>query len=241
MHPWPLTKFWRLNIRGTIHAGAHMGEETAVYEKYKFGPIIWIEAIPELAEQLRLKVNHPDSVINATLWSSPGETLSLKITNFTGSSSVFDLAHHLVAHPQVSKERELLVTTTTIDNLALVGKTNLLVLDLQGAEYQAIQGSTNTIKNLDYVVSEVNRKELYKGIRLIHDFDKLLDAFDFERVATRWTRFGWGEALFIRRDLLGRGKLSKLTLFSKKSIYWFWLNLFEIPIVFFRDRIRRRI
>lgn len=239
MHPWPLTKFWNLNVRGTIHAGAHKGEEAEVYKKYEFEPVIWIEAIPELAEQLRLKVPHSHTVINATLWSLPGESMRFNVANSTGASSVFDLAHHLVEYPNILKEREIIVTTTTIDELNLGDRSNLFVLDLQGAEYQSIQGSVRTLKSLDYVISEVNRKALYRGTRLINDLDKLLDSLGFERVATRWTKHGWGEALFIRRSLLGDGKLFNLRLRAKKTIYWLWLHLFEIPLVHVRVKTRR--
>lgn len=241
MHPWPLTRFWRLQVRGTIHAGAHKGEEGSVYKRYGFGPVIWIEAIPELAEQLKMQITYPDLVINATLWSKSGKNLSLNITSSTGSSSVFDLADHLVVYPEIHKEREIQVITTTLDELMLGRKSNLLVLDLQGAEYQTLQGSVSTMESIDYVISEVNRKELYRGIHLVSDIDVLLDGLGFKRVAARWTNHGWGEALYIRRDLLGHGKLSGTVLRAKTSIYWFWLHVFEIPIVFFRAKIRRRI
>ena len=238
MHPWPLTRFWRLKISGTIHAGAHEGEEAPVYSKYRFGPVVWIEAIPELADRLRLKTSMPDRVINATLWSTPGEILNFKITNSTGSSSVFELADHRVKHPEIQKEREITVTTTTIDELGLDEESNLLVLDLQGAEYQTLRGSMNKLKSVDYVISEVNRIMLYEGINLVSDIDKLLNESGFIRVATRWTRFGWGEALFIRRSLLGTEKLSAVKLRVRIAAYWFWLRVFEIPIVYLRSKAR---
>lgn len=239
MHPWPLTRFWRLKISGTIHAGAHKGEEGPVYKKYSFGPVVWIEAIPELAQQLKMQISYPDIVVNATLWSEAGKNLSLKISSSTGSSSVFDFADHIVEHPEVYKEREIPVVTTTIDKLELDKKHNLIVLDLQGAEYEALQGAVDTLAHIAYVICEVNRKELYKGIHLVCDIDDLLNGFGFVRVATRWTRYGWGEALFIKSGLLGTGALSSLRLEARKMVFSFWLKLFEIPIVYLRSKVRQ--
>jgi FkbM family methyltransferase len=239
MHPGVLKKFWSLNIRGTIHAGAHKGEESGVYRKHSFGPVIWIEAIPELAQELETTTQAPNRVINATLWSRTGEKKPFSIANASGSSSLFEMGTHLVEHPNIRPERVIEVTTTTLDDLALGQEYNLLVLDLQGAEFQALEGAFRTLTNIDYIVSEVNRKNLYQGIKLIPEIDRLLDGLGFVRVATRWTRHGWGEALFIKSGPFSKSCMGPLGLRIKIATYWLWLHLPEIPLVYVRKLLKK--
>jgi len=234
MHPGVLRYFWSLKVRGTIHAGAHKGEEAGTYLKYGFGPVTWIEAIPELARDLEARTHPPDRVINATLWKTSGEPKIFTIMTSSGSSSLFQLGTHLVEYPKIQPDKWIEVLTSARDDLDLSDKENLLVLDLQGAEYQALEGSGKTLTRIDYILSEVSRKQLYQGIRLIPEIDKLLYDFRFIRVATRWTRHGWGEALYISTRLLPKGGESSLGLIIKKVTYWVWSHLVEIPVVYFR-------
>lgn len=239
MHPKILKAFWGLKVRGTIHAGAHMGEESKTYSRLGFGPVIWIEAIPRLATRLEEIVPPQDRVINATLWSSDGAKLTFKVTNSSGSSSLFSLGEHRVEYPNIAVEEELEVVTTTLDSLAIDGSSNLLVLDLQGAEHEAIGGGKRTLGSIDYVLAEVNRRELYLGIKLVPELDTLLQERGFSRVATRWTRHGWGEALYLRNP--DSFLLARLWMTIKIFTFWLWLHGIEIPVVAIRLLVRNRV
>jgi hypothetical protein len=162
--------------------------------------------------------------------------LSFKVTNATGSSSLFDLAEHQEEYPDIFVEERLEVVTATLDDLGLDRNSNLLVLDLQGAEFEALQGGSETLRSIEYILTEVNRRELYSGIKQVNDLDSFLRLQGFSRVATRWTRHGWGEALYLRKS--SQKFSSRLCTKAKSLIYWFWLHLFEIPIVATRLAIR---
>lgn len=237
MHPRVLTLFWGLKVKGLIHAGAHKGEEAPIYSALGFGAVTWIEAIPKLARELAEVIEPPSEVINATLWSSADKTMTFKVTSSSGSSSLFDLKDHKIEYPQIGVSEEIEVKTQTLDQLNVSGPDkNLLVLDLQGAEYEALVGAKRTLSGVNYVITEVNRRELYEGIKLVADLDKLLKTDQFIRVATRWTRHGWGEALYIRGPLSSVQISSKIWLGLKISIYWLWLHLLEIPLVYIRSK-----
>ena len=237
MHPKVLTSFWGLKVRGLIHAGAHKGEEASLYSALSFGAVTWIEAIPKLAHELAEVIEPPSKVINATLWSSADKVMTFKVTNLSGSSSLFALKDHKIEYPQIDVFEEIEVKTQTLDQLNVSGPDkNLLVLDLQGAEYEALVGAKQTLSGIQYVITEVNRRELYEGIKLVPDLDKLLKADGFIRVATRWTRHGWGEALYIRAPYTPVRISSYIWLGLKKSIYWLWLHLIEIPVVYLRSK-----
>ena len=236
MHPLVLKSFWGLKVNGTIHAGAHMGEEREIYARLRFGPVTWIEAIPKLAKLVKELTPTEDRVVNATLWSRSGQNLSFKVTNATGASSLFDLAEHQVEYPDIVVEEKLEVITTTLDDLGLDKNSNLLVLDLQGAEFEALEGGIETLRSIDYILTEVNRRELYSGIKFVQHLDAQLKVNGFIRVATRWTRHGWGEALYLK--VYEQELVTRLWIKSKSLMYWFWLHLFEIPIVATRLALR---
>lgn len=236
MHPSVIKWFWRLNVQGTIHAGAHKGEENAAYLRLGFGPVTWIEAIPSLVSYLRGAVSAGDLVVNATLWGVSGHKMTFNVANSSGSSSLFELAAHKSEYPEIFIEEHLEVLTTTLDDLDLAGTSNLLVLDLQGAEYEALQGATKSLQSIDYVVTEVNRRELYSGIKLVTELDKLLNSKGFHRVATRWTRHGWGEALYL--NSMNMKNREKFLMKAKIALFWVWLHFLEIPIVSARSSIR---
>lgn len=237
MHPRVLTLFWGLKVTGLIHAGAHKGEEAPVYSALGFGAVTWIEAIPKLAKELEAVIQPPSKVINATLWSSPGKKMTFKVTNSSGSSSLFELKNHKIEYPQIHVKEVIDVKTQTLDQLNVSGpEKNMIVLDLQGAEYEALVGAKQTLSGIDYVITEVNRRELYEGIKLVTDLDGLLKTDEFIRVATRWTRRGWGEALYIRATTSSTRIPSSIWLAIKISIYWLWLHLVEIPVVYVRSK-----
>lgn len=236
MHPKVLKVFWGLKVRGVVHAGAHKGEELQAYEALEFGPVTWIEAIPDLAEELANRVRPPSKVINAAVWSVSNEKLRLKVTSSSASSSLFDLQDHKNEYPEIGVVKEIEVISQTLDDLDLGPGRNLLVLDLQGAEYEALSGASRSLQSIDYIVTEVNRKMLYKGIALVGDLDQILQSKNFTRVATRWTRHGWGEALYLRPSDREMGVLGPIRLQSKILLYWCWLHFVEIPVVYLRSR-----
>ena len=50
---------------------------------------------------------------------------------------------------------------------------------------------------LEVKVLEVNQTEVYKGCGLISDIDTFLLQYNFKRVLTNITPYGWGDALYI--------------------------------------------
>ena len=64
----------------------------------------------------------------------------------------------------------------------------------------ALKGSIKSIKHVDVLYLEVNEKELYKNCGLITEIDTFLSTYNFKRVLTNMTPYGWGDALYILED-----------------------------------------
>jgi FkbM family methyltransferase len=199
-----LKNFWKIQPTGVVHVGAHEGEELDEYCKYGFGSVIWIEAQPELAANLSRRVSPPSRVLQALVWNVDGVSMTLNVTNNGQSSSVFSFGTHAVDYPDIIVETATPLRSQRLDSVLPrdIGA-NFLNLDIQGAEYEALEGLGNRIDEFDYIYTEVNRAEVYHGIRQVGQIDDYLERFGFVRVATTWTRANWGDALYLRAERPG--------------------------------------
>lgn len=219
-----LKKYWLVDPRGSLHVGAHSGEELGEYSKYGFDPVIWVEAQPDLASNLAKKVQPPSIVLQAVAWNRDGVELQFKRTNNGQSSSVFEFGTHSSFFPEVVVETSEMMVSARLDSVLPSDlRPNFLNLDIQGAEYEALEGLGELLHSFDYVYSEVNSAQVYFGIKQIEDIDKYLASFGFIRVATFWTGAGWGDALYLRKSWALKRYRSLANLRGRIFAYSFYL------------------
>jgi len=224
-----LKGYWKIEPRGTLHVGAHLGEEQSDYSDFGFEPVVWIEAQAELVTSLKSRVSEPSRVIQALVWNTDGDELSFKLASNGQSSSVFDFGSHKNQYPDIKVEKSQILLSSRLetilpDNLNL----NFLNLDIQGAEYEALEGLGELLSEFDYVYAEVNRAQLYSGIRLVKEIDNYLLGFGFVRAATCWTNAGWGDALYLKKDWAITTFRSPMKFKIRVGIYWIWLHLLAL-------------
>lgn len=205
--------------------GAHEAEELSAYMANSWRPITWVEAQPSKVEFLKKRLpTESNYLINAAVWDKSNERLTLKITNNTESTSLLDLDTHLERHPEVIVESIHEVLTTTLDDLELPTEVDYLSLDIQGSELRALMGFEKGLQNIKWVYTEVNKEALYKGCAIVKDVDDFLRTRGFKRELTVWTKFGWGDALYVRDGELSLGKklIGKIWIQSAfvKSFYY---------------------
>lgn len=195
-----------LDIKGVLHLGASTGQERDVYDNYCKGWVIWVEAIPRVYLELQnnIKSLPQQTAYNACLSNVDGNEVVFNISNNESqSSSILELGVHALIHPEVHYVEQISMKTQRVDTLLKdvdVSNINFLNVDLQGAEHLAIEGMGDLIKNIDYALLEVNKKETYKGCMLIDDLDYFMLQRGFERVETgEWVADTWTDALYIRK------------------------------------------
>jgi FkbM family methyltransferase len=159
-----------------------------------------VEAIPELCTELSKRL---PNVIQGVV-SDKVEMVEFKITNNFQSSSILELKTHLEAHPSINVIKRVWTNTTTLDTIVKdrAIQANFLNMDIQGAELKCLQGFEENIKMIDYIYAEVNTKELYAGCAQLPELDAWLGDRGFKRVEISMTSHGWGDALYVRRNLL---------------------------------------
>ena len=78
-----------------------------------------------------------------------------------------------------------------------------LNLDIQGAELSALRGMGRNISTCLAIYTEVNLRELYKGVPLLEEMDAFLSEKGFVRVDWEiFSQLGWGDALYINQQAL---------------------------------------
>lgn len=217
-----LNRIFDMPKMGVLHVGAHEAEESVYYNSLGWQPVIWVEAQPNLVDKLRsrldLKVN---KIIQAAVWDTSGVQLNFNVSSNSQSSSLLALGTHSDDYPSIKYVSKLQVTTQRLDEiLSESDDFRFINLDLQGVEGRAIRGLGTLLSKVDYIYTEVNKREVYVGCSLISDMDKLMKDGGFTRVATRWVPFkGWGDALYIRNTEPSRSLGQRFALIRIQTKY----------------------
>lgn len=191
-------------VNGVMHIGAHECEEMSFYNNILNIPstnIVWVDALPGKVAQA--KARGIPNVYQAIMSDKDGEKVKFNVSNNGQSSSILEFGTHAIEHPYVTYIDSFEGTTTTIDNfLTTAGLNssnyNFWNLDIQGAEYMALCGGAEALKNAKVLYLEVNAAELYKGGALLPQLDEFLSTQGFTRVLTEMTVHKWGDAIYIR-------------------------------------------
>lgn len=194
---------YNLKITGVIHVGAHHGEEVPIYHKHGIKNIMLIEPCKAAFNYMKSKFagHHHITIWNCALAAIVGEAdMFTETANKGQSNSLLQPMRHLQHYPDIQFTGKEKVKVNTLDSLAYDRyRYNMINMDVQGAEGYVIIGAKHSLDNIDYIYTEVNEDgaHLYKNATGISHLDDLLK--DFQRVETRWTQQGWGDALYIRK------------------------------------------
>ena len=235
-----LVNFWGVKPKNVLHIGAHNAEELEAYTKHNWNQVTWVEAQPDKIEYLKKKLPVHQKLIEAAVWNESGISLELKVMTNTESTSLLNLGTHASEHPSVTLNYEIPIKTQVLNDLIPLNETpDLITLDIQGAELKALEGFGTRIRDVRWIYCEVNKDYLYEGCCLVSDLDTYLEKFGFKRIVTRWTYHGWGDALFVQKNLIPSENLIRRLLMKLSE--WIWLAKdFKMRVKEFLIRIRDR-
>jgi FkbM family methyltransferase len=167
-----------------IDGGANDGSTTDFFIRQYGAPVIHaFEPIPELVAQLRKRfADHKNITIYGAAMGAESKTICFNVVNNLVSSSVLNPSainkgyhgkkmdvRQVVEVPQVRLE-EVMSTNCEID---------LLKLDLQGYELEALKGCGKLLEHIKIISTEIEFVPLYDGQPLFGDIDVFLRAHDF--------------------------------------------------------------
>jgi FkbM family methyltransferase len=151
-----------------IDAGAHIGQYSIMLSP-RFRKVLAVEANPEtfklLEENIRLNKATNVKAINRALWCEDGKQLEFFITKMNvGASS---LKRDLIAEEGLTIDRKITVYTITLNTLLEkedIGDVDLMKLDIEGAEYEALQGLNLSKHVIKKIVYEALNQEYYNRV-----------------------------------------------------------------------------
>ena len=222
---------YNIKTNGIAHIGAHLGQEIDEYKKiFSDAEIHLFEPQEDIFLKLKNKYSNLEKLFfyNCALGEQKGVAELNGSDNDGQSSSILSPNLHLSIHPEVKFTNKQKVSVNKYDSFNLIN-VNFLNIDTQGYELMVLLGSINSLKNnVEYIICEVNKLELYENCPLVGDIDSFLAKFGFIRTDTHYWQdsFPWGDAFYIKKNNLNLGRI----LFSKLKNYIYSYE-FLFPII----------
>ena len=193
---------------GILHIGAHRGQESSSYARLE-KPVIWIEAIPDIARSLSEKLRNVPSQISyqACLSDSDDDQIEFNVSSNDGqSSSILPFGkavtgkHGPYRNLKLETTTRVALKTQTLDSFihnidASVCQFNHWVIDVQGAELLVLKGARRSLQDCRSLVVETSTLELYQDGATFREVEGFLNARGFRAL---WSCHGHMDVLFIR-------------------------------------------
>jgi FkbM family methyltransferase len=198
-----LVNKYNMHVTGVIHIGGHHGSEYDIYKKYdEINHILFFEPDSDSFKILKEKVKDDTRVIciNKALGPFEGRTTYYKSKDNLGqSNSLMKPVVHAKQYPGIVFDEEVEIEFHPLDKYKPTDVFNLINIDVQGFELNVFIGAKKTLKNIKYIIAEVNRDELYENCATVNELDAYLGTHGFRRVETSWAGQTWGDAFYIKK------------------------------------------
>lgn len=189
-----------------IEAGTCDARDTLqMLQQWKKSKIYTFEPIPELFSKASEKLKNTKNVkmYPLALSNINGEAeIHVSGGLSDGSSSILPPLKHLDVHPDVSFTHKIKIKCVTLDEWVKkekIEKIDLMWLDMQGMEYNALQAGQEILKNTQAIFTEVSLIETHQGVILYPEFRKWLESCGFEVVWEDLPYKDMGNVLFVRK------------------------------------------
>jgi FkbM family methyltransferase len=209
------------DIRARIHTdsplivdgGAHTGSMIGLFRLQYRSPVIYaFEPIPELAATLRQRhsVESNMHVYDKAL-GAESKRVQFNILNYAGSSSLLSPAdmNRRYHGSKMDISRTIEVDQVRLDEILPHQEIDILKLDLQGGELEALNGCGAMLDRIKTITTEVEFVPLYEGQPLFADIDGLLreNGFQLLNLYELYTQADGqltaGDAVYLNRRYFG--------------------------------------
>jgi FkbM family methyltransferase len=201
--------------KGVIHLGAHKGEEVDFYFRNHIKNIILVEANPELYKDLLdIKFKNKVNIYNYAISDNSGylDFYVHESNNGIESSSLFKMDKFDKIVTSLKTSKKIKVNAITIDSFIEkeninLNDYNILISDIQGADYFALMGASHTLSKIDAVIVEGQFIELYENFISIDKIDELMSLNGFDKILVIEHELyqgenyfpAWGEILYKKK------------------------------------------
>jgi FkbM family methyltransferase len=191
---------YQMKIQGVLHIGAHFGEENDIYDKLKIENRIFFEPLKSNYKVLQEKLQDKHPSYNVALGNeNKNISMYVETANSGQSSSILKPSIHLKQYPHIQFNTMEEVEMFRLDDMKLnLEKFNFINIDVQGYELEVFKGAVKTLENIDFIMSEINRDEVYENCTKINELTDFLSDFGFDFVEQTWDGGTWGDGFFIK-------------------------------------------
>ena len=205
MKLFELMRIYGLPVKSILHVGANMGQERFHYAASGANLCIYVEPIDQifaiLSQNLQDIPGH--YAVQAVCSDTAGETIKFNIASNDGeSSSRFGLGEHARLHPEIVYTSSQEMVTTTVDRLMAhlqpSDPPNVMVIDTQGADLKVLQGSVETLSQVDAIFVEISENAIYDGGCTHEEITAFLKPLGFGMRWMELNQFLWGDAFYCR-------------------------------------------
>ena len=198
-----IVKDYKLQIKGVLHVGAHVGQEYPDYVRHGIKNIIFFEPVKETYRKLLEVIGNDPKVqsYNIALGNETAEReMWIETVNQGMSSSLLEPGTHLITYPKITFPTKEKVQVRKLDDIKFPRLNyNMNNMDVQGFELEVLKGSPKTLDTIDIIYTEINTEEVYKKCANVRMLDVFLLEFGFVRVLTHMACKSWGDALYLKK------------------------------------------
>jgi FkbM family methyltransferase len=203
-----------IQLNGVIHVGAHRGEEINEYGDLGAKTVIWVEANPEVFDEMCIMLTNAEANIDSHAFQYAASTEdhgTAEFNRYYGPD-----AGHLVGNKGCSSllkaegrfeewyKDTIEVETITIDTLLEeegfnVEDFQLLNMDVQGAELMVLRGSEKVLDNVKWVTTEATWEDPdYIDNVMYDELKSFLESKGFVETQIVPHAENWGDVLFVK-------------------------------------------
>jgi len=195
-----LIKKYNMKIKGVIHIGSHHGQENNLYNLIGINNRIFFEPLASNFSVLEKNIGSEYTLVKKALGNENKKvSMYVEKANSGQSSSILKPMLHLKQYPNIVFNDTEIVDMIRLDSFEEdLTNYNFIVIDVQGYELEVFKGAKNTLENIDYIISEINRDELYENCAKIEQLIEFLSNYGFEFIEHNWVGGTWGDGLFIK-------------------------------------------
>ena len=176
-------------FKGVFHIGAHHGGEVKGYfEDNEADRVVLFDPQRECYDKLIEQFGDDDRVVIEQLAlgsSTESREMYVETANDGQSSSLLQPKFHLEMYPRIVFNEVIEVDVDTLDNYVQRKNIDLedfdmINIDVQGFELEVFSGAIETLKSIDYILTEVNFVEMYHGCPPFDLLNEFLESQGFK-------------------------------------------------------------
>jgi FkbM family methyltransferase len=196
-----LIEKYKLSINGVIHIGAHHAGEHETYLYNGIKNIIYFEPVKKNYDILKNRIGDEFESHNVALGNFEGEVdMFIENVNLGMSCSILEPDLHLIQYPEIIFTEKETVKIKKLDSYNIDKNLfNMINIDVQGYELEVFKGSEKILPNIDYIMTEINRDEVYKNCAKVGELNDFLSKYGFELVEQTWVGGTWGDGFYIKK------------------------------------------